>query len=56
MEGGCILTDDEELYHILLAIRAHGWTRNLPKNNLVSGRKSDDEFEESLNLYCRVIT
>ena len=50
MEGGCILTDDEELYHILLAIRAHGWTRNLPKNNLVSGRKSDDEFEESFKF------
>ena len=27
MEGGCVLTDDEELYHILLCIRAHGWTR-----------------------------
>ena len=31
MEGGFITTDDEELYHILLSIRAHGWTRNLPK-------------------------
>jgi len=50
MEGGCILTDDEELHHILLAIRAHGWTRNLPKNNLVSGTKSDDEFEESFKF------
>ncbi|MGK0249203.1 MAG: dTDP-4-amino-4,6-dideoxygalactose transaminase, partial [Oleispira sp.] len=36
MEGGCIVTDDEELYHILLCIRAHGWTRNLPKFNKVS--------------------
>jgi len=50
MEGGCILTDDEEFHHILLAIRAHGWTRNLPKNNLVSGTKSDDEFEESFKF------
>ncbi len=46
MEGGCIVTDDEELYHILLCLRAHGWTRDLPKKNLVSGKKSDDRFEE----------
>ncbi len=50
MEGGCIVTDDEELYHILLCIRAHGWTRNLPKFNQVSGEKSDDLFEESFKF------
>lgn len=47
MEGGLIVTDDEELYHILLSLRAHGWTRNLPKHNLVCCEKSDDPFEES---------
>lgn len=50
MEGGCIVTDDEEIYHILLCIRAHGWTRNLPKNNKVTGVKSDDQFEESFKF------
>ncbi|MCR2040188.1 DegT/DnrJ/EryC1/StrS family aminotransferase [Campylobacter helveticus] len=45
MEGGFVVTDDEELYHILLCLRAHGWTRNLPKENLVSN-KSDDDFSE----------
>ena len=50
MEGGCVITDDEELYHILLSLRAHGWTRNLPKHNLVSGIKSDDLFEESFKF------
>lgn len=50
MEGGCVITDDEELYHILLCIRAHGWTRNLPKFNHVSGQKSDDLFEESFKF------
>ena len=50
MEGGCILTDDEEMYHILLSIRAHGWTRNLPKRNHVSGIKSDDDFDESFKF------
>lgn len=50
MEGGMIVTDDEELYHILLSIRSHGWTRHLPKENLVTGIKSDDPFEESFNF------
>ncbi|OIP99116.1 MAG: pyridoxamine 5-phosphate oxidase [Zetaproteobacteria bacterium CG2_30_46_52] len=50
MEGGCVVTDDEELYHILLCMRAHGWTRNLPKENHVSGIKSDDPFEESFKF------
>jgi len=49
MEGGFVTTDDEELYHILLSMRAHGWTRNLPKENLVSN-KSDDWFEESFRF------
>lgn len=50
MEGGMIVTDDEELYQILLSLRAHGWTRNLPKNNLVCGEKSEDPFEESFRF------
>jgi len=50
MEGGLIVTDDEELHHILLSLRAHGWTRNLPKNNHVCSEKSDDPFEESFRF------
>jgi len=50
MEGGLVVTDDEELYHILLALRAHGWTRNLPRWNRVTGQKSDDPFEESFRF------
>lgn len=50
MEGGLITTDDEELYHVLLSLRAHGWTRNLPKFNHVVGEKSDDPFEESFRF------
>lgn len=50
MEGGAVTTDDEELYHILLCLRAHGWTRNLPKINRVTGTKSDDPFEESFKF------
>jgi CDP-6-deoxy-D-xylo-4-hexulose-3-dehydrase len=50
MEGGICVTDDEELYHVMLSIRAHGWTRNLPKFNKVIGEKSDDPFEESFRF------
>ena len=49
MEGGIVATDDEEIYHILLSLRAHGWTRNLPKENHVCS-KSDDPFEESFRF------
>jgi CDP-6-deoxy-D-xylo-4-hexulose-3-dehydrase len=31
IEGGMICTDDEDLYHILLSVRSHGWDRDLPK-------------------------
>ena len=50
MEGGCVLTNDEELYHILLALRAHGWTRDLPRVNQITGAKNDDAFEESFKF------
>jgi CDP-6-deoxy-D-xylo-4-hexulose-3-dehydrase len=50
MEGGLVVTDDEELYQIMLSLRAHGWTRNLPKQNLVCSEKSDDPFEESFRF------
>lgn len=50
MEGGLVVTDDEELHHIMLSVRSHGWTRHLPKFNHVTGEKSDDPFEESFKF------
>lgn len=50
MEGGLVTTDDEELYHLLLSLRAHGWTRQLPLENRVVGRKHEDAFEESFRF------
>ena len=49
MEGGMIVTDDEELYHILLSIRSHGWTRHLPHNNSII-EKQEDTFSESFRF------
>ena len=50
MEGGLVTTDDEELYHLMLSLRAHGWTRQLPAENHVVGLKMDDPFEESFRF------
>ncbi len=47
MEGGLVCTDDEELMQIMRSLRAHGWTRDLPSENLVfnkTGATWDDHF------------
>lgn len=49
MEGGMVVTDNEELYHYMLCIRAHGWTRNLPRESTVY-QKSEDSFYESFHF------
>ena len=49
IEGGLVVTDDDELYHIMLSIRSHGWTRSLPKDNKVT-TKGDRDFEESFRF------
>ncbi len=41
MEGGMVVTDDEELYHNILCLRAHGWTRELPENSHLNIDTSD---------------
>ncbi len=54
MEGGLIGTDDEELYHLLLSLRSHGWTRHLPKENKLCVKldfSSDESFRFILPGY-----
>jgi len=53
MEGGMVVTDNEELYHIMLSMRAHGWTRNLPEENHVTVQKVRFIYE-SFNFVCRI--
>ena len=45
MEGGIILTDDEQLYQEMISLRSHGWTRELPVDNHVHA-KSGDLFDD----------
>jgi CDP-6-deoxy-D-xylo-4-hexulose-3-dehydrase len=50
MEGGHIVTNDDELYHILLSLRSHGWTRNLPEENHICGIIDSDPFMETFRF------
>ncbi len=49
MEGGFIVTDDDNLRDVLVCLRAHGWTRNLEKHNTLC-EKSDNSFEEAFRF------
>ena len=54
MEGGLIVTDDERLHQMLVSLRAHGWTRELPQKNFVhdkTGEVFDDLFRFVLPGY-----
>ncbi len=44
MEGGWVTTDKEELYHILLSLRAHGWSRELPQESMFRSRVAQNWF------------
>ena len=54
IEGGCILTDDRTVYDYLLAMRAHGWTRDLIDDSVFKIEK--DKFLSSFRFvipgYC----
>ena len=54
MEGGLIVTDDLYLYQAMTSLRAHGWTRELPDDNLIhpkTGDAFDDHFRFALPGY-----
>jgi CDP-4-dehydro-6-deoxyglucose reductase, E1 len=45
MEGGILVTNNDELYHTAKSIRAHGWSRDLPSDSKVFEKGEDDFFE-----------
>ncbi len=49
MEGGMIATNNTNLKDILLSIRAHGWTRNLSKNNSLV-KINQNSFQNAFNF------
>jgi CDP-6-deoxy-D-xylo-4-hexulose-3-dehydrase len=55
MEGGMIVTNDDQTAQYLRSLRAHGWIRDLPNENSIYN-KSGDPFEDSFKFvlpgYC----
>ena len=49
MEGGIVITDDDDFYDYMVSTRAHGWTRNIRKDSHIY-TKNEDEFYESFNF------
>tara|TARA_Y100000780_G_scaffold135298_1_gene121698 strand:- start:339 stop:1508 length:1170 start_codon:yes stop_codon:yes gene_type:complete len=45
MEGGIIVTKDEEIYHLAKSLRAHGWTRDIPSGTSIYEEGDDDLYE-----------
>ncbi len=50
IEGGMVCTDDDELHHMLLMVRAHGWDRNLSPAVQVA-RRAIHKVEEFFSKY-----
>lgn len=44
MEGGWVTTDNEEIYQILVSLRAHGWSRELPQTSRFRAAGVQDWF------------
>lgn len=45
MEGGILVTNNTEIYHIAKSMRAHGWTRDLPADTEIYEKRDDDFYE-----------
>ena len=45
MEGGVVVTDNTDLFHVAKSMRAHGWTRDLPADTTIYDRREDDFYE-----------
>lgn len=53
IEGGMVCTDDEELYDMLMMVRAHGWDRNLTekKQKKIREKYKSDSFISKYVFY-----
>jgi len=54
IEGGAVTTDNEELYTMLLLVRAHGWDRSLPllqQQNLRTRYQIASDFYDRYTFY-----
>jgi len=53
IEGGMVCTDDEDLYDMLVMVRAHGWDRNLSseKQKVLRDKNMIDDFYSRYTFY-----
>ena len=53
IEGGMVVTDDQELYNIMLSIRSHGWSRDLEATYAATLKEKYhvDDFKEKYVFY-----
>lgn len=50
VEGGMVVTNDTDLYHVMLSLRSHGWSRDLPAE-IRNGLMAEHGIDEFRNLY-----
>jgi CDP-6-deoxy-D-xylo-4-hexulose-3-dehydrase len=53
IEGGFINTNDDDLYHMLLMMRSHGWDRDLPIEiqKEIRNKYNKSDFDSLYNFY-----
>jgi CDP-4-dehydro-6-deoxyglucose reductase, E1 len=53
IEGGAVVTDDPDLYNIMLSIRSHGWARdlNVDVHKALTDKYNIDEFRDLYTFY-----
>lgn len=53
IEGGVVVTDDDDLHHLLVAMRSHGWARDLDLDvrKRFADRHGVDEFRDLYTFY-----
>lgn len=50
MEGGWVTTDNEEVFQILVSLRAHGWSRELPADSMFRATGDRDWFSSQFEF------
>ena len=53
IEGGMVVTDDAELYQVMLSLRSHGWSRDLDpaRRERLKSQHKVDEFRNFYTFY-----
>ncbi|MGB0257155.1 MAG: DegT/DnrJ/EryC1/StrS family aminotransferase [Coraliomargarita sp.] len=53
IEGGMVTTSNRELYHVMLSLRSHGWSRDLPteERQRLTDKYQVDEFRNLYTFY-----